>query len=148
MAMYQHLDQLNDQIEQLDTSTMDQIGQHAKELNKTLDFIVKKLRQMNDVNYDKNKIDFLFAMLEKAYESEEHVHIIHQRLFTLEKIHKESPNIEGSIKSLVKRQELIDVTFKHEDSEVAKTKALFMELITGVQQQLKEVTMLQKNKQA
>lgn len=121
---------------------MDSIGQRAKELNNTLDYICKKLRQMGDVNYDKNKIDFLFFMLEKAYESEEHVYIISQRLKALEKIHKESPNIDASIKSLQKRQELIDVTFKHEDAEIGKTKQLFLDLIQSIQLQLKEVTML------
>lgn len=42
-ALYQHLDELNDQIEQLDTPTMDAIGQKAKELNQTLDYTFKKL---------------------------------------------------------------------------------------------------------
>jgi len=31
---------------------------------------------MNDVNYDKNKIDYLFEMLEKSMESEEQVDIV------------------------------------------------------------------------
>jgi hypothetical protein len=31
---------------------------------------------MSDVNYDKNKIDFLFFMLEKAIESDDHIEII------------------------------------------------------------------------
>ena len=94
-----------------------------------MDYTFKKLRQMNDVNYDKNKIDFLFQMLEKAYETEEHVRIITERLRALEKIHKESPNLEASIKSLQKTQELIDVTFKHEDAEIMKTKKQFMDLM-------------------
>ena len=87
---------------------------------------------MNDVNFDKNKIDFLFAMLEKAYESEDHVALISQRLHALEKIHKESPNIESSLKSLLKRQELIDVTFKAEDAEILKTKHQFAELMQDI----------------
>jgi hypothetical protein len=42
-------------------------------------------------------------MLEKAIESEDHVKIIGERLRALEKIHKDSPNIESSIKALVER---------------------------------------------
>lgn len=115
MALYSHLDDLCDKVEDLDTRTMDMIGQRAKELNKDLEDIVRNLQSMNDVNYDKNKVDFLFSMLEKAIENEDHVRIIAERLRALEKIHKDSPNIESSIKALEERQKLIDLTFTHED---------------------------------
>jgi hypothetical protein len=58
---------------------------------------------MNFVNYDKNKIDYLYEILEKAFENENHLNTIIDRLRSLEKIHKESPNIEGSIKTLKER---------------------------------------------
>jgi hypothetical protein len=58
---------------------------------------------MNFVNYDKNKIDYLYEILEKAFENEDHIIIIIDRLKSLEKIHKESPNIEGSIKTIKER---------------------------------------------
>ena len=58
---------------------------------------------MNDVNYDKNKIDFLFQILERSLENGEHIKFIVERLKALEKIHKESPNIEAAIKSLHER---------------------------------------------
>lgn len=101
---------------------------------------------MNDVNYDKNKIDYLFQILERSLENGEHIKFIIERLKALEKIHKESPNIEAAIKSLHERQKLIDLTFKGEDSQINKTKRLFIESMQGIQLQLKEVTMLQKNK--
>jgi len=72
---------------------MNAIGLRAKDLYKDLDEIIKSLSQMNEVNYDKNKIDFLFSMLEKSLESEDHVKTISMRLQALERIHKESPNI-------------------------------------------------------
>ena len=103
MSLYSHLDDLCDKVEDLDTRTMDVIGQRAKELNKDLEDIVRNLQSMNDVNYDKNKVEFLFTMLEKAIESEDHVKIIAERLRALEKIHKDSPNIESSIKALQER---------------------------------------------
>jgi len=52
---------------------MDQIGNRAKDLNKELGEITRRLQSMNEINYDKNKIDFLFHLLERAIESEEHV---------------------------------------------------------------------------
>ena len=58
---------------------------------------------MSFVNYDKNKIDYLYEILEKSFENDEHVIIIVDRLKSLEKIHKESPNIKGSIKTLKER---------------------------------------------
>ena len=60
-----------DKIEELtaDTTTMNFIGLKAKDLNKDLDDIVRRLQIMNDVNYDKNKIDYLFNILEKSLES-------------------------------------------------------------------------------
>ena len=125
---------------------MNAIGNRAKDLYKDLDEIIKNLHSMNDVNYDKNKIDFLFSMHEKSLECEEHVRIISERLQALEKIHKESPNIQASIKSLEERQKLIDKAFTHEDQEIAKTKKSFLELMQNVQEQLREVTMLQKLK--
>lgn len=142
--LYAHLDELCDRVEDLDTRTLDSIGTRAKELNKELGDIVQRLQQMSDVNYDKNKVDFLFMMLEKSLESEDHVKVITERLRAIEKIHKESPNVEGSIKSLVERQKLIDLTFKHEDAEINKTKKSFLETMQAIQIKLKEITILQK----
>lgn len=42
---------------------------------------------METINYDKNKIDFLYDVLEKFMESNEHVDLILDRLKSLEKIH-------------------------------------------------------------
>lgn len=101
--MYQKLDELCDQVEDLDPKTMDIIGNSAKQLNKLLEEILRQLQKMNFVNYDKNKIDYLYEMLEKAFENDDHVNIIIDRLKSLEKIHKESPNIDGRIKTLKER---------------------------------------------
>tara|TARA_B110000285_G_C14886785_1_gene496587 strand:- start:63 stop:356 length:294 start_codon:yes stop_codon:yes gene_type:complete len=97
------LDELCDKVDDLDTRTMDNIGNRAKELNKDLEDVVRRLQTMSDVNYDKNKIDYLFTLLESCLESEEHVEIITERLKALERIHKESPNIEASINTIVER---------------------------------------------
>lgn len=73
ITLYQHLDELGDKVEALDTRTMDNIGNRAKELNKDLEDVVRRLQTMSDINYDKNKIDYLFALLESSLESESHV---------------------------------------------------------------------------
>ena len=48
---------------------------------------------MREIDYDKNKIDFLYEMVNKALEQGGQVEILIERLQALEKIHKESPNI-------------------------------------------------------
>lgn len=48
---------------------------------------------MRDINYDKNKIEFLFHMTEKSIEMFDHVQIIVERLAALEKIHQSSPDL-------------------------------------------------------
>lgn len=129
----------------MDSRTMDLIGNRAKELNRDLEDILRRLQTMDYINYDKNKIDFLYEILEKAMENEEHVEIVLDRLKSLEKIHKESPNIEGSIKTLKARQALIDRAFSSEDAEILKTKKQFLDAMQAIELQLKEVTMLQKS---
>lgn len=144
MCMYSKLDELCDKVADLDSSTMDQIGNRAKELNKELDEILRRLQAMETINYDKSRIDFLYDILEKYMENEEHVELILDRLRSLEKIHRESPQIDGSIKTLRQRQELIDRAFGNEDAEILKTKRQFLDTMSSIQNQLKEVTMLQK----
>ena len=146
LQLYPHLDGLCDRVDGLNYTIMDNIGNRAKELNKDLDDILRCLGKMSEVNYDKNKIDYLFELLEKSFESEDQVAIVVERLKALEKIHKESPNIEASINNLLERQSLIDLSFKAEDQQITKTKKNFLDNMWDVQKELKEVTMLQKNK--
>jgi hypothetical protein len=56
------LDTLCRKIDVLDPKTIDSIGQRAKELNKELDMIVTRMYAMKEVDYDKNKIDFLVSV--------------------------------------------------------------------------------------
>ena len=142
--MYSKLDELCDKVADLDATAMDSIGNQAKELNKEMDEILRRLQAMETINYDKSRIDFLYEILEKFMENEEHVEIILDRLKSLEKIHTESPNIDGSIKTLRERQKLIDRAFANEDAEILKTKKQFLDTMGSIQAQLKEVTMLQK----
>ena len=146
LQLYPHLDTLCDKVDGLNYSIMDNIGNRAKELNKDLEDILRCLGKMSEVNYDKNKIDYLFELLEKSFESEEQVEIVIERLKALERIHKESPNIETSINHLLERQKLIDMSFKAEDQQISKTKNNFLDNMWEVQKELKEVTMLQKTK--
>jgi len=78
--MYRKLDDLGDAVDDLDSRTMDMIGNRAKELNKDLEDILRRLQQMDYLNYDKNKIDYLYDILLKSLENEDHVEIILDRL--------------------------------------------------------------------
>lgn len=111
VCMYRKLDDLGDAVDDLDSRTMDMIGNRAKELNKDLEDILRRLQQMDYLNYDKNKIDYLYDILLKSLDNEDHVELILDRLKAIENIHKESPNIDGSIKTLKNKQYLIDNTF-------------------------------------
>lgn len=115
-----------------------------KTLDNEMDEILRRLQAMETINYDKQRIDFLYDILEKFMENDEHVDIILDRLKSLEKIHTESPSIDGSIKTLRERQKLIDRAFGNEDAEILKTKRQFLDTMSTIQGQLKEVTMLQK----
>jgi len=44
------------------------IGKRAKELTEELSKLIKKLNEMPDVNYEKNKIDFVHMFTERALE--------------------------------------------------------------------------------
>jgi len=125
--MYRKLDDLGDAVDDLDSRTMDMIGNRAKELNKDLEDVLRRLQQMDYLNYDKNKIDYLYEILLKSMDNEEHVELILDRLKAVENIHKESPNIDGSIKTLKNKQFLIEQTFEQEDSDINRTKIMFAE---------------------
>jgi len=97
MQLYPILDELCDKYESLNPKNMDSLGNKARAFDQDLDEILETLKQMTEVSFDKNKYEFLYQMLEKAIESDEQVDIIIERLKALERIHKESPNIETSI---------------------------------------------------
>ncbi len=59
------MDELCDQVKDLNLKTMDLIGNSAKWLNKTFEDILSQLSKISFVNYDKNKIDYLYEILEK-----------------------------------------------------------------------------------
>lgn len=50
-------------VDSIDQKTIDGTGytQKAKELNKELELVVNRLYNMKEVDYDKNKIDFLVS---------------------------------------------------------------------------------------
>ena len=50
VCMYRKLDDLGDAVDDLDSRTMDMIGNRAKELNKDLEDILRRLQQMDYLN--------------------------------------------------------------------------------------------------
>ena len=57
---------------------------------------------MQDISYDKSKVDVVFNFTERALEQNNHLDIICERLKVLEKMHQESPNIEGKMNAIRK----------------------------------------------
>jgi hypothetical protein len=134
--MYRKLDELGEQVEDLDSRTMDMIGNRAKELNRDLEDILRRLQNMDYINYDKNKIDYLYEVLCKSMDNEEPVEIVLDRLKSLEKIYKESPNIEDSICTIIERQDLIDRLFVQEDEQIVRTKELLVQTAHNMKDQV------------
>ena len=56
---------------------------------------------MPEIDYDKNKIDFVHMFTERALESNDHISYIQDRLKVLEHIHECSPNVDNEIIKLV-----------------------------------------------
>ena len=144
--MYMHLDELCDSVELLtkDTTSMHLIGVRAKELNKDLDDIVRRLQIMDNLNYDKKKIDFLYEITSSSLTNGDIVKIIIERLKALEKINKDIPNINASIANLEERQKVIEGEFEKEDAEIKETKTMFLESMRDIQQDLGGLTEMQK----
>ena len=98
MTLDQALDALCEKTDILDQKkNVDIIGNKAKELNKELETLVNRFRQLKEIDYDQNKIDFLYNMTEKSFESDSHVILILERLRALEEIHKNSTSISNSL---------------------------------------------------
>lgn len=52
---------------------------------------------MSDVAYDRQKIDYLYSFAERAMEQLPHLELLSERLTVLERIQKESPNIQAQL---------------------------------------------------
>ena len=52
---------------------------------------------MPELDYDKNKIQFVHMFTERAMESNEHIQMIVNRLKVIEKIHEDSSDINSAI---------------------------------------------------
>lgn len=58
---------------------------------------------MEDVLYDQQKVQLVFDMTERALEQKAHLEIVQERLSVLEKMNKESPNLEAKMQRIVQR---------------------------------------------
>jgi hypothetical protein len=72
----------------------------ATMFNDELERLENKLATMNDVNYERPKIDFLYGLAEKAIEEQPHLDLIVERLSVLEQIHKQGPNIIAQLDNI------------------------------------------------
>jgi hypothetical protein len=55
----------------------------------------RKFSEMPEIDYDKNKVDFVHMFTERALEGSDHVQFITDRLKVLEHIHESSPNVDN-----------------------------------------------------
>jgi len=107
---------------------LDSIGKRGKELTMELAKLTKKLAEMPEIDYDKNKIKFVHMFTERALESNEHIQMIVNRLKVIEKIHEDSPDINATI----------DKISAQSKANMPQTLAKEEAAITGVKKQIGE----------
>ena len=77
------------------------LANKAKMLNSQLLDLQSKLQHMEDVSYEKKKLDLVYLMAERSLEQKGHLDIIVERLKVLESMNKESPNLEAKMQAIV-----------------------------------------------
>lgn len=133
MTLDQALDALCEKTDILDQKkNVDIIGNKAKELNKELETLVNRFRQLKEIDYDQNKIDYLYNMTEKSFESDSHVILILERLRALEEIHKNSTSISNSLQSVVETQPEIDERIRKETVLIQQSKDLLVKNVREI----------------
>ena len=60
------------------------ISQKAKAFNQELQLLQAKLHSMQDISYDKSKLDLIFSTTEKALEQRSHLEIVNERMRVIE----------------------------------------------------------------
>ena len=69
------------------TRNVNSISAKAKAFNNDLTNLQQKLQAMQDISYDKSKLDVVFNFTERALEQGDHLNIICERLKVLEQMH-------------------------------------------------------------
>ena len=78
---------------------------------------------MQDIAYDKSKLDLIFSTTEKALEQRSHLDIVHERMRVIEQMHNESPNLEAKIENIrVAAAQTIPASYAEERETAAKAK--------------------------
>ena len=73
--------------------------------------------------YDKQKVDLVFDMTQKSIEQSRHLKVIIERLLVLERMNKESPNIEAQMQEIIRTaQKTIPEMLVKERTEVEEVR--------------------------
>ena len=89
---------------------------------------------MQDIAYDKSKVDLVFNTTEKALEQTSHLEIICERMKVLEQMHQESPNLEAKIVAIKKAAaKTIPVCYDTERETTEKVKAKILTAVEDLQ---------------
>jgi hypothetical protein len=82
---------------------VDEIGRAAKELNKELEILLNRFKQSKAIDEDHTKIDFLYEVTERAFESGELLNLVAERLRALEQIHEDSTTLPETFEDVEDR---------------------------------------------
>ena len=100
----------------------DTMSKKAQEFNDELEKLENKLATMNDVAYDRQKVDFLYSFAERSLEQMPHLELILERLQVLERIHKEAPNVHASLEFLRENNKRFPECLKVEREQIESVK--------------------------
>lgn len=78
-------------------------------------------------------------MTEKSLEQDQQVQIIMERLIALERIHKESPNIQTSIQQIKENKPQLEKKLHSEASEIEEAKQTLIKAIHEIQESIKSL---------
>jgi DNA repair ATPase RecN len=148
--LYQALDQLSEKVEILndkeenkgDRDSMENIGNKVKQLNSELDTLGSMLENVEEVNYQANKIEYLYKVGERSLMWQDILMEVIERLMALQTMHKDSPQIEVSIQKLQTTQGEVGDKVDGQHTSLQEVKASIVSLVTlfkGIQEKQEEM---------
>jgi hypothetical protein len=120
-------------VDTLDQKTVEVIGVKAKELNKELETTVQRLYQMREIDYEKNKIEFLYWAAEQSLAQMQHVEIVVRRLAALEKIHQASPDLALQFQNVTANAPKLNEKLGEEAKGIEQIKELMLNSVKEIQ---------------
>jgi len=97
-TVFNIMDNMCDQVDDLDDKTISSVGKRARELTKGLNEIVQGLSSMQEIDYNKTKITFLIELTKKAIEQSEYLVLVIERMECVKRINEQAVAVDSRLK--------------------------------------------------